>query len=156
MIRSTLVGLPRSRTYWFSQLLTYQDYHCFHCYPYYKVEVPEGKILLNSTCVPYSGIGGDPVIIERDLEESVDSFLKFIKVPMSQLAIESMYTHTMAALDELRAKPHLDVKYEDIDDRLEEILAYMGVELPASRVLEFQKINLQTSDDGSSSVSYNI
>lgn len=149
IITSSIVGLPRSRTYWFSQLLTTGQYHCFHCYPYYDLAVPEDKILLNSTCAPFSGVGGDPVVIERDLEDSMDSFFRYAKIEIDRDHLRQLYKVTEDALNEVRRGKHLVVKYEDINDRLPEILDYMGVDIPEERIIEYIGLNLQSPDDGS-------
>ena len=147
-ISGTIVGLPRSRTYWFSKLLTYNEYHCFHCYPHYDEDVPSGKMLFNSTCIPFSGIGGDLIIVERDFRESVDSFINFIQTPISVKEVENLYQHTYRELERLKSLPHMLIKYEDVDSRIYEILGRLGVDMPDSRVLEFINTNYQSPDNG--------
>ena len=156
VISGSIVGLARSRTYWFSELLTYGSYHCFHCHPYYGEDIPEDKILLNSTCVPSDHHTGRVVVIERELEDSMNSFLKYIKAPLSQEVFNAMYINSLVSLEEAKKVAQLVVKYEDIDDKIWDILDCLNVTLPESWVRMMINTPLQSPDDGSSILEYKI
>jgi hypothetical protein len=145
MFQGTVVGLPRSRTYWFSQLLTYGDNHCFHCYPIYDKEVPEGKVLFNSTCYPYEGIEGKLVIIERDVPEAVSSFMKFAENTPKHFD-KKLHRYAVRMSRELRQAKGLHIKYNEINERLPEILDYLNVNLPDEWVAKCLDTNMQSPD----------
>jgi len=129
MIESTIIGLPRSRTFWFSQLLTHGDNHCFHCYPMYGDAIPIDKRLFNSTCHPSEGIIGKLVVIERPVPEAFESFMAFGQnLPKN---FDRRYYRALVRQHKfIRSLSGFHVKYAEINDRLDEILAYIGVTLP--------------------------
>jgi hypothetical protein len=146
MFEGTIVGLPRSRTFWFSQLLTYGDNFCYHCYPIYDKTIPEGKRLFNSTCYPYEGISGKLVIIERPVPEAVDSFMKFaLNTPKN--FEKKLHRYAVNMSRELRQARGLHIKYNEINERLPEILDYLDVNLPDEWVDKCLKMNMQTPDN---------
>ena len=142
--KAAVIGYPRSRTYWFSRLLTDGDYHCFHDYWAYHYPVPMDKIYLNASCFPMStGEEQKYVIIERDKEESKEAFKRFAQIPVPD--IDLVYD----ALEEsLAAKQGLRIRYNEIDSRIEEILDYMEVKLHPDRIKVYKDINLQSRDNG--------
>jgi hypothetical protein len=146
MFEATIIGLPRSRTFWFSQLLTHGDSKCFHCYPMYDNEIPEGKRLFNSTCHPYEGIEGKLVIIERPVPEAYESFMKFAH-NMPKNFDKRYYRAIVRQFHFLQSLKGLHVKYDQINDRIDEILAYIGVDLPKEWIEQCLNTNMQTGDN---------
>lgn len=148
----SIVGLPRSRTYWFSKLLTFGGYHCFHDFHAYKYRVPLRKALGNASFTPWQRHTGKVVIIERDRIEAEVSFLNYVDEPDEELTgnIFNAAEKAMEGLEGLR------VKYEDVDKRLDEILAYIGVSIPQSRIDEFKLTTLNSPDtsESNSKVAY--
>jgi hypothetical protein len=137
----TIVGLPRSRTYWFSRLLTYGNVHCFHDYHAYKYKVPLRKRLGNASFTPWQEHSGRIVIIERDRIEAEVSFLNYIDEP---IGFESQIFDK--AEDHLSQLTGLRVRYEDINARIFDILDYIGVDIPIERLEEFIDKELHSPD----------
>jgi hypothetical protein len=146
VIEATIIGLPRSRTFWFSQLLTHGDNHCFHCFPVYDSDAPKGKRLFNSTCYPYDGISGKLVIIERSVCDAHESFMRFgNNIPKG---FGKKYHRALVnQFRFLQSLKGLHVKYDEINDRIGEILAYLGVTLPIEWIQQCLSTNMQTSDN---------
>ncbi len=139
---ATIVGLPRSRTFWFSELLTHGDYHCFHDYHSYRYPPIEGKILLNSTPNPLTPIEGNTVVIIRDMKAAERSLLRFLEDPDEEFIRE--------AIELVASRLHLidgyRVRYEDINTNLPQILKHLDVEIPITRAKEFVAYNRQSKD----------
>ena len=147
----TIVGLPRSRTYWFSKLLTYGDVHCFHDYDAYKYKVPMRKRLGNASFTPWLKHTGRLVIIERDRIEAEVSFLNYVDEPSG---------HESAIFDKAEDALHnltgLRVRYEDINARIFDILEYIGVDIPIERLESFidKELNSPDTSQEKSKVAY--
>jgi len=146
MFEGTIVGLPRSRTFWFSQLLTQGNNYCFHCYPIYDKTIPEGKRLFNSTCYPYDGIAGKLVIIERPVPEAVDSFMKYAQNAPKNFD-KKLYRAAVGISKELRQARGLHIKYNEINERLPDILDYLDVSLPDEWITHCLNTNMQSPDN---------
>jgi hypothetical protein len=137
----SIVGMPRSRTFWFSELLTYGGVHCFHDYHAYKYRDPLRKRIGNASFTPWQRHTGKIVIIERDRIEAEVSFLNFIDEPSGREG--EIFDKAEAALSDLDG---LRVKYNDINARLVEILNYINVDIPMGRVEEYTKRSLNSLD----------
>jgi hypothetical protein len=147
----TIVGLPRSRTYWFSELLTYGDVHCFHDFDAYKYKVPLRKRLGNSSFTPWRKHTGKMVIIERDRIDAEVSYLNFVDEP---LGIEGeMFDKAEVFLNDLEG---MRVPYDKINERIVEILNYIGVDIPMGRIEEFlgRELNSPDTSEENSKVAY--
>lgn len=150
-VEGTVVGLPRSRTFWFSQLLTYGTYFCYHDYYSYKYpEPPDGKFIYNSTPNPYTPMDGKVVIIERDWFEAEDAFYRFIG-RVAPIGYRGLFEDWLLLL---KKKQGLHVSYEDIDERIDEILAYLEIDLPRAWIDYLTTKNLQSTDDGTQPPEY--
>ena len=137
----SIVGMPRSRTFWFSELLTYGNIHCFHDYHAYKYKIPLRKRLGNASFTPWQNHTGKIVIIERDRIDAEVSFLNYIDEPSGYEA--EIFDKAEIFLKEMEG---LRVNYDDIDARLIEILHYIGVDIPMGRIEEYLSINLNSPD----------
>jgi hypothetical protein len=142
----SIVGLPRSRTFWFSELLTHGGVHCFHDFHAYKYKIPLRKRLGNASFTPWQRHSGKVVIIERDRIDAEVSFLNFIDNPTGREG--EIFDKAEIALKELEG---LRVNYDEIDSRLIEILNYIGVDIPMGRIEEYLSTNLNSSDTSESS-----
>jgi hypothetical protein len=137
----SIVGLPRSRTYWFSRLLTYGNVHCFHDFHAYKYKVPLRKRLGNASFTPWQRHTGKVVIIERDRIDAEVSFLNYVEKPSGREG--EIFDKAELAMGHLEG---LRVKYEDINTRIYEILDYIGVTIPFDRVIEFLDKEMHSPD----------
>jgi hypothetical protein len=137
----SIVGMPRSRTYWFSELLTHGDVHCFHDYHAYKYSIPLRKRLGNSSFTPWQRHTGKVVIIERDRIDAETSFLNFVEKPTGRE--EMIFDRAEDALGHLEG---LRVPYTEIDSRIIEILNYIGVDIPLGRIEEYLGRELHSPD----------
>jgi hypothetical protein len=144
---ATIVGLPRSRTYWFSRLLSHGDAHCFHEFDNYKYPIPIRKRLFNSSFTPWLPHEGKILVIERDRAEAQASFLKFVAKPDLML-VESIFDAGELSLDIMDAGLRID--YNDVNGRLPEILDYMGIDLPEHRISSFLNKELNSPDTSES------
>jgi len=137
----SIVGMPRSRTFWFSELLTHGGVHCFHDYHAYKYKVPLRKRIGNASFTPWQRHTGKIVIIERDRIDAEVSFLNFIDEPSGLEG--DIFDKAEIALAELEG---LRVNYGEINARIIEILNYIGVDIPMGRVEEYLNKELHSSD----------
>jgi len=144
MFHATIIGLPRSRTFWFSHFLTHGDYHCFHDYESYIYPEVKGKILLNSTPNALSKPVGNTVIIERDWREAMRSMQRFLVLPYNVQDLANCY---MKMAEHLETLEGYRVKYEDINTRLPQILKHLDVQIPLNRLLEGRSFNKQSKDN---------
>lgn len=138
----TIVGLPRSRTFWFSELLTYGDAHCFHDFHAYKYPVPIRKRLFNASFTPWIPHTGNIVVIERDRAEAEESFINYLDSP-DTVPVSAIFD---AAESHLKMIDGLRIDYNDINGRILEILQHLGIDLPMGRIEEYLSINLNSSD----------
>ncbi len=137
----TIVGMPRSRTYWFSRLLTYGDVHCFHDFHAYLYKIPKRKRLGNASFTPWQRHSGKIVIIERDRIDAEVSYLNFIDQPTGREA--KIFDACETALAELEG---LRIHYNDINANIIHILNYIGVDIPMGRVEEYLDKTLNSPD----------
>lgn len=137
-----ITGYPRSRTYWFSKLLSFGEYHCFHDYWAYYYDIPKGKILLNSSCWPAFITTDRVVIIERDKEEAKASFLRFVQEPFPMA--DQVFDHIEKTLETVQG---LRVPYNRVDEEMDKILDWLGITLPDGRLEEYTGMNLQSPDN---------
>jgi hypothetical protein len=148
----SIVGLPRSRTYWFSKLLSSEGVHCFHDFHAYKYKIPMRKILGNSSFTPWQKHTGKIVIIERDRIDAEVSFLNYVDNPDALLTgkIFDKAEESLAKLEGLR------VPYDRINERLIEIINYIGVDVPMDRIERYIDKELHSPDtsESKSTVAY--
>jgi hypothetical protein len=144
---ATIVGMPRSRTYWFSKLLTEGDVHCFHDYHAYNYPIPLRKHLFNSSFTPWLPHTGKIVVIERDRREAQESFLNFVENP-DYRHIESIFDACETSLKDMDAGLRID--YNDVNERLPEIIDYIGLECDQSRMDEYKDKKLNSPDTSES------
>lgn len=147
----TIVGLPRSRTYWFSQILTHGDVHCFHDFHAYRYKIPLRKRLGNASFTPWQEHTGKIVIIERDRVDAEVSFLNYIDHPVGNE--EAIFDKAESSLSELKG---LRIPFDRINERLVEILNYIDVDIPMGRIEEFLSMELNSPDttESESEVAY--
>lgn len=144
---ASIVGLPRSRTFWFSQLLTFAPYYCFHDWHSYRKATPANRILLNSSCSPWNKQTGKLVIIERDVNEALESFKRY--ADPSVVFDEGMLLDQFAIGQEcLDALEGMRVKFHQVDKCLPQILTYINVNLPQSYVRHMARHVLNSPDNG--------
>lgn len=141
----SIVGLPRSRTYWFSRLLTHGDIHCFHDYHSYEYDIPPDKRLFNSSCSPWNKQTGRLVIVHRDRDEAEASFKQFQNDTIPDIEVTRAFNLGAAILPKWSG---LHVAYNDINDRIYEILLHIGVSFPSWWVDSMLTHNLQSTDNG--------
>jgi hypothetical protein len=144
---ATIVGMPRSRTFWFAELLTFGEYHCFHDFHAYKYPIPIRKRLLNSSFTSWLPHTGKIVVIERDRVEAEESFLNFV------IEADPRLTASIFDACEESLKGYTDclrIHYNDVSDSLPEILEYIGVSLPQSRIDEYMNKTLNSPDTSES------
>jgi len=147
----SIVGMPRSRTYWFSRLLTYGDVHCFHDFHAYKYKIPMRKRLGNASFTPWQRHTGKIVIIERDRVDAEVSYLNFIDEPTGREGkIFDACEDSIAQLEGLR------INYDDINANIIHILNYIGVDIPMGRIDDYVEKALNSPDThpSKSKVSY--
>jgi len=142
-------GLPRSRTAWFSTFLTYKDKFCYHegidgCETIedYKAKLGTDKgdsdtclmLLDMNTLFP----DAPKVIIERDVQECIESASKMLSVYINP---EYFYF----GRDRLDKIDGLRISYDDINDRLEEIWNYLipDIEFDSKRAKRLCNDNVQ-------------
>lgn len=147
----TIVGMPRSRTYWFSRLLTYGDVHCFHDFHAYKYKIPLRKRLGNASFTPWREHTGKLVIIERDRIDAEVSYLNYVDEPTGMEG--GIFDKCETALSELEG---LRIPYDKINERISEILDYIGVDVSQDRIDYFVDNNCQSPDtsEAKSKVAY--
>ncbi len=147
----SIVGLPRSRTFWFSELLTYGDVHCFHDYHAYRYKIPKRKRLGNASFTPWQRHTGKIVIIERDRIDAEVSFLNYIDEPSGYEG--EIFDKAEIFLRDLEG---LRVPYEKINENIVKILDYIGVDIPMGRIEEYLSKSLNSPDtsEEASKVSY--
>jgi len=114
-----VVGLPRSRTYWMSIYL-YCTHEAFHYNENYKTFMDSKSFGDSTTCYPWikNYITDNPiVVIERDLDECFQSSIKLFP----DIKIKTL-EHMQSELEGIDVC--LRIKYEDINERLQEIWEY--------------------------------
>jgi hypothetical protein len=138
----SIVGLPRSRTYWFSQLLTFGDNHCFHDFHAYSYKIPKRKNLGNCSFTPWQKHTGKVIIIERDRVDAEVSFLNFIDKPDIELT-EKIFDKAEESLTELEG---LRIPFDRINERIFDIINYIGIDVPMDRIEKFLDMKLESDD----------
>jgi hypothetical protein len=141
---ASVIGLPRSRTFWFSRLLTMEGLHCYHDYHSYRYSKVKAGRVFNSSCAPWYPHTGKKVIIHRPRAEAEASFLAYTnRVPAE--VVKQAFDLGERKLDRWEG---LHVAYADINDRIVDILQYLDVKMSEERVQDFIGRNLQSSDNG--------
>jgi len=122
-----ILGLPRSRTAWLANFMTYEGYHCYHeglngCYTMeaYKAlldgnrigDANTGLFMLNFR----EHFSNSRVVV---IDSSIDAALAYIKDVNYHSYLITMKTK----LDAIHDAMHVDIN--DIDDRLENIWNYL-------------------------------
>ena len=142
-MRFAITGLPRSRTAWFSAYFTASGFLCAHegmngCKSIAeyqnKMEAFEGN---SDSGIPLYPFEGKTVIIERDKEEVKESLLRYF----DDVSTLDLLQERLDKLDGLR------VKFEDVNDRLQEIHEYCVGDTYRPEIAELFKnmtINLRT------------
>jgi len=141
-MRFCITGLPRSRTAWFAAYFTACGYKCAHegingCGSIMEYEEKMDKYDGNSDSgamlYPFKG---KTVIIERDIDEVKKSLVRCFGDVEENNLIYSM----KRKLDKLKG---LRIKYNDIDDRLQEIHEYCVGNTYKSEVADmFKNMNI--------------
>jgi len=144
-----VIGLPRSRTAWLANFLTYGDHFCFHeglngCHSIseYKQKIAgcgdsgTGLMMFDmNTLFPDSPV----VIIESNPGRSIDFMLKTYGAYEPSLIYE-----LWQKLDKIEG---LRIRFEDINDRLEEIWTHLiGDGFDKRRADMLIKLNIQMVD----------
>lgn len=144
-----VLGLPRSRTAWLANFLTYDGLFCYH----------EGLNGCNSIgdYVDKIGTNGDSntglmffdfepyfkdskiIVIDSDIDKSIKFAKKVFKEDISDaMAIAK------ASLDKIKG---LHIKYEEINDRLDAIWSYVSDKpMNKKRAENLTKLNIQVND----------
>lgn len=140
-----VLGLPRSRTAWLANFLTYDNNFCFHeglngcrSIAEYKTKIGDhgdsgtGLALIDLPVAP-------KIIIERDIEPIIEF-------------VSSTYGYCDRK-DIIRLKRRLDkvqglrIAFNDIDDRLQDIWEYLiGDGFDQQRADMLKKLNIQVND----------
>jgi hypothetical protein len=144
-----VLGLPRSRTAWLANFLTYDNHFCFHeamngCRSIdeykeklaYNGDSNTGMMLFNMNALfPDS----PKVIIERDPKYAIDYCYKTYGSYDPQLIY--VLKEGLDKIDGLR------IRYDDIDNRLQEIWEYLiGDGYNKQRANLLKKLNIQVQD----------
>ena len=145
-----IAGMPRCRTYWFSQYLSaHEGVTCHH----EALNGPTTKqafydLMEAPGCVGNSDSGlfvtdfqqrwpdAPTVILLRDPDEVTQSLCKLLGVEVSP----KMARHQFKAAMNLKGLP---VWYQDIDARIEEIHAHLGITFDQKMYNKFKGKNLQ-------------
>lgn len=149
-----LVGLPRSRTAWFSALFTTGCTVCHHDYFTYN----PGNILLDDEFIgtaspnPMHGVtykdGSAIVKIERPIEEVYESSLAFIE-PQGDEFNNMYWAALKIAQRALQELPGPMYNYYEIDDYIEEIWDHlMPIPFQRDRYEIYKNLNIQSTDTG--------
>lgn len=159
-----ILGLPRSRTLWFSQLFTFDDIECKHEY-FSKHEkrdlIPgvRGYSDTNPLIATDMDYGDSPVlIIERDIDDVIDSVSKAFDKPEGIVcwhgAIARYIDTYKYALDSVMPKNCLRVDFESINDSLPEIWKFLlpdipvdtaRIEMAKNKIIKTNNRNIQDS-----------
>ena len=159
-----IYGLPRSRTAWLSNLLTYKEWECFHEPAIFMRSIADVKALLTSENIGVADTGiaygyhlirhivpkVREVVIIRPVDEVVQSVLKLdiegiAKYNVDMLRRNMNYGHRM--LKKIAENPDtLVVKYSDLDK--EEVIqniweTCLPYEFDRDRWLELRHKNIQ-------------
>lgn len=128
-----VLGLPRSRTLWFSQFLSYGGVKCVHEHftadrDAQHIDGIRGYIDTNPLLA--RDYGDSPVlIIERDVESVIDSIYNAFDKPRGvkhfRYAIRKYMAEYKKALDSLKPKNCLRIKYNEINHRILEIWHFL-------------------------------
>lgn len=146
----TIIGMPRSRTFWFSELLTVGDTHCFHDYHAYKYAVPIRKRLFNASFTPWIPHTGKIIVIERDRDEAQRSFLNYVD-DVDRCMAAAIFD---AAQSHLQLIDGLRIAYNDINERIIEIINYLGVDVPMARIEKYINLKLNSPDTSEEASKY--
>jgi hypothetical protein len=163
MNRFYITGLPRSRTAWFSALFSCGDVFCSH-EGVSRYRSPK-EYISATEYMPYDYIGDSNtllvlkynelvksqdkvVVVLRDINDSVESSMKWLdKQGISDKSLHKVLLEKYTEYDKtIRSIYALQVRFEDIDDRIEEIWDYcIGEYYDPVRVEEYKKLNIQTT-----------
>lgn len=119
MFKFFVLGLPRSRTYWLSAFLRC-NHEASHFYSNYTSFMLSDHVGDSTTCYPWikKYIAGFPmVVIERDIADCFKSSKKIF--PLAEIEILEFIQTELDSIG-----PCLRVKYDDINNNLEEIWDY--------------------------------
>ena len=145
-----VIGLPRSRTAWLANFLTYNNHYCFHegidgcnnIYDYIEKlgdsngDASTGLMLFDmNKQFPES----PKVIIESDIKKAIDYSYKTYGY------FDSKYVYDLQ--DRLNQIDGLRIKFDDIDDRLEEIWDYLiGTPFDKRRAEILKRLRIEIKD----------
>ena len=144
-----VLGLPRSRTAWMANFLTYDDLFCYHegingCnnMDEYKAKI-EGK---GDSCTGLPLIEFEPyfpeakkVIIDTDIDRAVKFGKEHFNTDMTE-----MMTKAKSKLDSLKG---LHIAFDDINSRLREIWEYLSCfDFNKQRAEQLIKLNVQANN----------
>lgn len=166
MIRPFFVlGLPRSRTFWLSRLLTYRDWSCGHEELRHIRSFEDAKSWLSQPCTGSAETALAPfwrlipkdarlVIVRRPVAEVKDSLLR-LSMPegagFDPIALDGLLKQTDAKLDQIAARwPSfkLNVNFHDLGNEAvcKEIFEWcLPYQFDADWWRAFSKVNLQVS-----------
>lgn len=157
-----ITGLPRSRTAWLSNLLTYGNSFCWHDIRYIEgssIPAPLEQIKKRLALSGFEKIGAsDPaiiscwewlrdsypnakwVVIERDSGESLlSSEAAFGPINENAFALLAFSFKRMC-----NSVPHLHVKFEDLDSAVYDIARHVGVDIGnEERVQQLQRFQIR-------------
>lgn len=151
-----ILGLPRSRTMWFSEFFTYDGVTCLHEHlsPYTENKLLEGvRGYADTNPLMTRNYGDNPVlIIERDKKAIIDSILTSFDPPQSikcwKNTVTNIVTNYQNMLDLVQPKLCMRINFEDINDSLVVISQFLLPDKPVNekRIEAYQNKIIKTDN----------
>jgi hypothetical protein len=143
-----IVGFPRCRTSWLSNLLTYGDSVCLHEYLARGLslpELPEGFKLGVCETNPFVQLPDVPTVcIYRDPQEVLESLTLEVNANEIIAALTPMIPSALQAMEDRAQRENtLLIHFNDIDSRIQEIIDHCGVCIPEFRTALLQMYRVE-------------
>lgn len=161
--RYLITGLPRSRTAWFSVVMNCAGTSCRHeitreikSFEDLKAKWPDGTGLSDAALGfqlrrIVDEIGPRALVIERDLEDVMASFLKYMTgVPVNLRVLEEHLTLLSNRLNEVQNPEFVRrLRFESLDDpnAIKWAMNWLAPECDKSMIVDVMRMNVQVRPD---------